>query len=96
MNFNFNFIFIIFIIHPITDVLFFDESIDAKMNRYLFKLRSIDTPFLLDNANVHAKTYVPPTPNTEGLWVEKEKGKGEGNGDEQKEYYTYDRFPLFE
>ena len=66
------------------------------MNRYLFKLRSIDTPFLLDNANVHAKTYVPPTPNTEGLWVEKEKGGRDVTDDEQKEFYTYDRFPIFE
>lgn len=49
------------------DVIFFDESIDAKMNRYTFKLHSIDTPFLLDTADRHAKTYVPPTPNTEGL-----------------------------
>lgn len=31
-----------------TDVIYFDESIDAKMNRYTFKLRNIDTPFLLD------------------------------------------------
>jgi hypothetical protein len=29
------------------DVIFFDESIDAKLNRYMFKFRSIDTPFLL-------------------------------------------------
>jgi hypothetical protein len=47
--------------------MFFDESIDAKMNRYTFKMRSIDTPFLLDSANIHAKTYVPPTPNAAGL-----------------------------
>ena len=49
------------------DVVFFDESIDAKMNRYMFRLHSIDTPFLLATADKHAKTYVPPTPNAEGL-----------------------------
>ena len=54
----------------ISDVIFFDESIDAKMNRYMFKFRNIDTPFLLDNANLHAKTYVTPTPNTDGLCVD--------------------------
>jgi len=49
------------------DIIFFDESIDAKMNRYTFKFKSIDTPFLLDETNKHAKTYVPPTPNTINL-----------------------------
>ena len=49
------------------DVVFFDESIDAKMNRYMFKLHNIDTPFLLDTTDKHAKTYVPPTPNADGL-----------------------------
>ena len=49
------------------DIVFFDESIDAKMNRYTFKLRNIDTPFLLDNGTRHTKTYVPPTANTSNL-----------------------------
>jgi hypothetical protein len=57
------------------------------MNRYMFKFRSIDTPFLLDNANLHAKTYVPPTPNMDGLQVSEEDG--------QAAEYVYDRFPTF-
>ena len=55
------------------DVIFFDESIDAKMDRYmlrkLFK-QTTDTPFLNDrNVNIHVKTYVPPSPDTSGLPV---------------------------
>lgn len=62
------------------DIVFFDESIDAKMNRYTFKFRSIDTPFLLDNGTRHTKTYVPPTANTSNL--------AEVNG-----LYKYSTFP---
>lgn len=68
-------------------MIFFDESIDAKMNRYMFKFRSIDTPFLLDNANLHAKTYVAPTPNVSGLGEDKKEGGGT---------YLYERFPSLE
>lgn len=51
----------------IKDITFFDESIDAKMNRYMFNLQKIDTPFLLDDARLHVKTFVPPSPNIENL-----------------------------
>jgi hypothetical protein len=50
------------------DVIFFDESIDAKLNRYTFRFHSaIDTPFLLQNTEKHLKTYVPPSPSVIGL-----------------------------
>jgi hypothetical protein len=71
---------------PPVDVVFFDESIDAKLNRYMFKFRNIDTPFLLDNANLHAKTYVPPTANTVGLVDYGKDGR----------VYEYERFPALE
>ena len=71
---------------PTPDVVFFDESIDAKLNRYMFKFRNIDTPFLLDNANLHAKTYVPPTANTVGLVDYGKDGR----------VYEYERFPALE
>jgi hypothetical protein len=41
-----------------TDILFFDESIDAKLNRYSLQLHVRDTPFLNDKSNKHVKTYV--------------------------------------
>jgi hypothetical protein len=46
------------------DVIFFDESIDAKYNRYMFRWTHIDTPFLQHTQGKHYKTYVPPTPHT--------------------------------
>jgi hypothetical protein len=49
------------------DVIFFDESIDAKMNRYTFRFRYVDTPFLQDDADKHAKTHVPPSPDVTHL-----------------------------
>eukprot|EP01036_Dinobryon_divergens_P027068 gene27068-35782_t len=53
------------------DVVFFDESIDAKMNRYLLRKilkQTTDTPFLNDtNVKVHIKTYVPPSPDLSNL-----------------------------
>ncbi len=55
---------------PIADVVFFDESIDAKMNRYTLNqlmLRSIDTPFLNNSDSKHTKTYVAPSPDTDNL-----------------------------
>jgi hypothetical protein len=46
------------------DVVFFDESIDAKQNRKTFKLRgNIDTPFLNNIDSKHQKTYVAPSPD---------------------------------
>jgi hypothetical protein len=50
-------------------VIFFDESIDAKLNRYTFRFHSIDTPFLQHERSQkrHQKTYVPPSPALSGL-----------------------------
>jgi pentatricopeptide repeat protein len=50
------------------DVTFFEESIDAKMNRYKMKLKKIETPFL-QSAKVQRKlkTVVAPEPSKEGL-----------------------------
>ena len=56
-------------------MVFFDESIDAKMNRYTFKFQILDTPFLNDSYSKHQKTYVAPSPDMnnlpphEGLYV---------------------------
>jgi hypothetical protein len=50
-----------------TDVIFFDESIDAKLNRYTFRMHNIDTPFLLNNAHKHTKNYVAPSPDISNL-----------------------------
>ena len=61
------------------DVVFFDESIDAKMNRYSFALTLNDTPFLSSTADVHAKSYVPPSPDSTGI--------------EPDSLFSYDRFP---
>jgi hypothetical protein len=66
------------------DIVFFDESIDAKMNRYYFSLSTIDTPFLKSTADNHAKTYVPPSPDSNGL-------EDLINGS-----ITYNRFPLLD
>lgn len=49
------------------DVIFFDESIEAKLNRYTFRMKSIDTPFLTYEEDKHTKTYVPPPPLTTDL-----------------------------
>ena len=47
------------------DVVFFDESIDAKQNRYTLQLLrgNIDTPFLNSLDSKHHKTYVAPSPD---------------------------------
>lgn len=45
-----------------TDVIFFDESIEAKLNRYTFRSKNFDTPFLTYEKDKHIKTYVPPSP----------------------------------
>ena len=50
-----------------TDVVFFDESIDAKMNRYTFKFQILDTPFLNNSDSKHQKTYVAPSPDMNNL-----------------------------
>lgn len=60
--------FSIFIDERVSDVegnpsvLFFDESIDAKANRYLFRSKTIDTPFLNSRAFEYSKTFVAPSP----------------------------------
>lgn len=49
------------------DIRFFDESIEAKHNRYTFRFFSVDTPFLNDQSSKHIKTVVAAAPNVEGL-----------------------------
>ena len=73
----------IFQINRDMNVLFFDETIDAKMNRYTFRLRNIDTPFILDSTTRHTKTYVPPTPDTTNL-----PATNTPSG-----HFEYDKFP---
>lgn len=50
------------------DVIFFDQSIDAKLNRSRLKLTKIDTPFL-QSARTHKslKTFLAVEPNTSDL-----------------------------
>ncbi|CAB9497973.1 DENN domain-containing protein 5B [Seminavis robusta] len=50
------------------DVIFFDQSIDAKLNRSRLKLRKVDTPFL-QSAKAHKvlKKVQAVEPSTEGL-----------------------------
>jgi hypothetical protein len=49
------------------DVIFFDESIEAKLNRYTFRSKNFDTPFLTYEKDKHIKTYVPPSPYSADL-----------------------------
>ena len=37
------------------------------MNRYTFKLKNIDTPFLNNHDSKHSKTYVAPSPDTHNI-----------------------------
>jgi pentatricopeptide repeat protein len=50
------------------DVIFFDQSIDAKLNRYRLKLKKVHTPFL-QSAQTHKQleTFVAVEPNTSNL-----------------------------
>jgi hypothetical protein len=50
-----------------SDVLFFDESIEAKINRYTFRLHKRDTPFLLDSSQKHTKTFVSTSVDVDNL-----------------------------
>jgi hypothetical protein len=52
-----------------SDIVFFDESIDAKINRsgIMSLVGPIDTPFLKTTCSNHIKTYVPPSPDTSDL-----------------------------
>lgn len=65
-------------------MIFFDEAIDAKMNRYRLRRASgaphLDTPFLLHRAEDGERSYVPPSPCTTSL-----------NGP-----WVYDRFPALD
>lgn len=50
------------------DVIFFDQSIDAKLNRYRLKLNKLDTPFLQSaQAHKQLETFVAVEPNTSNL-----------------------------
>ena len=68
------------------DCLYFDECIDAKLNRYAARRYrdKIDTPFLDSNATQHVKTYVPPSPDILDLPL---------TDDGQPIMYCYDCFP---
>ena len=67
------------------EMIFFDESIDAKINRYTFRLHRHDTPFLTNESNKHTKTYVAPTVDMQGLeaMVEQEQEQEEEVGGEE-------------
>ncbi|KAL7580818.1 hypothetical protein ACA910_001095 [Epithemia clementina (nom. ined.)] len=50
------------------ELVFFDQSIDAKMNRSRLKLRKVETPFVLyANAHKQLKKIKAVEPNEEGL-----------------------------
>lgn len=49
------------------DIQFFDESIEAKINRYTFRLHKRDTPFLLDSSQKHTKTFVAASVDVDNL-----------------------------
>lgn len=51
----------------ILDIQFFDESIEAKINRYTFRLHKRDTPFLLDSSQKHSKTFVARSVDVDNL-----------------------------
>lgn len=67
----------------VLDCLYFDECIDAKLNRYAARRYGdkIDTPFLDNKTSQHQKTYVPPSPDRTGL----------PHGDDY--IYQYEHFP---
>jgi pentatricopeptide repeat protein len=69
------------------DVIFFDQSIDAKSNRSRLKIRKLDTPFL-QGAQAHKVLNVVTAvaPNTEGLPVP------EGSPETQRAY-VYKTWP---
>lgn len=60
-------IFLILVLMIFLDIQFFDESIEAKINRYTFRLHKRDTPFLLDSSQKHAKTFVSPAVDVDNL-----------------------------
>jgi hypothetical protein len=95
----------------VIDIMFFDESIDAKMNRYSFQLHIRDTPFLNDTSTKHVKTYVAPSVDQDGLDFDElppstavEESKGENTNiittektkKKQKSVYQYNTFPKLE
>jgi len=50
------------------DVIFFDQSIDAKLNRYRLKLNKVHTPFLQSaQAHKQLQTFVAVEPNSSDL-----------------------------
>jgi pentatricopeptide repeat protein len=68
------------------DLIFFDQSIDAKLNRSKMKLKKVETPFL-HAAKVHKELIKLPavSPNKEGLRVP--------SGGSQKAQYVYPKIP---
>ncbi|GMH62987.1 hypothetical protein TL16_g03601 [Triparma laevis f. inornata] len=72
------------------DVTFFDESIDAKLNRYKLKLKKIETPFL-QSAKVHRKLKTVVSPEPSGKDLPKDAGVLDKKTNER--IFHYDHFP---
>eukprot|EP00762_Andalucia_godoyi_P002307 ANDGO_07626.mRNA.1 DENN domain and WD repeat-containing protein SCD1 len=73
------------------EVVFFDESIDAKMNRSLLQIRKKATPFLSDNQVSVIKTFVAMTPEAADLdSISDDHLKLDRQGSRK---WLYDRFP---
>ena len=72
------------------EIIFFDESIDAKINRYTFRLHKHDTPFLTNESNKHTKTYVAPTVDMEGLeGIQSSEGSDKESEGQRPHTYVY-------
>jgi len=53
------------------DIIFFDQSIDAKLNRSRLKLKKLETPFLQSaKVHKHLETFVAVEPNASNLSYE--------------------------
>ncbi|GMH97302.1 hypothetical protein TrST_g12364 [Triparma strigata] len=72
------------------DVTFFDESIDAKLNRYKLKLKKIETPFL-QSAKVHRKLKTVVSPEPSGKDLPEDAGVLDKKTNER--IFHYDQFP---
>jgi pentatricopeptide repeat protein len=71
------------------DVIFFDQTIDAKNNRSRLKMKKIETPFL-QSAKAHKilKTLEAVEPNEDGL-----PGADEVVTNVQQKFYRYESWP---
>jgi pentatricopeptide repeat protein len=71
------------------DVIFFDQTIDAKDNRSRLKIKKVDTPFL-QSAKAHKvlKTLEAVEPNEDGL-----PGADEVMTNTRQKFYRYETWP---